>query len=249
MEKNKKKKIIISVIIIVAVIIGFLLNQPVRALMAMFTMETLESRQVMTDVYAVKNSFVNIYLVKGGDKYIAFDAGTDAKSMKAALGGLGIEESDITAVFLTHTDADHVAAIPSFSAAEIYMSASNQAFISEKEGRSRSKAFVDMERDYTTIGDYETINIAGIAVQCIFTPGHTDGSACYIVNGKYLISGDNLRLKDGKAGLFYDVFNMDNEMQKQSLRKLSVLEGIEAIFTMHTGSSADFHAAFVGWRD
>ncbi|MCL2514003.1 MAG: hypothetical protein FWF08_08885 [Oscillospiraceae bacterium] len=56
-------------------------------------------------------------------------------------------------------------------------------------------------------------------------------------------------MKDGKAVLFNDIFNMDNETQKQSLCKLSKLEGIEAVFTMHAGYTLDFDAAFAGWRE
>ena len=129
------------------------------------------------------------------------------------------------------------------------MAESNRAFISEKDGRSRSKALLDMGRDYTTINDGETVIVAGLEVQCVYTPGHTPGSACYLVDGRHLFTGDNLNLKDGKAVLFTDVFNMSNDIQKQSLRKLAGLDGIEVVFTMHTGYTTDFKTAFAEWLE
>ncbi|MCL2137681.1 MAG: MBL fold metallo-hydrolase, partial [Coriobacteriia bacterium] len=84
---------------------------------------------------------------------------------------------------------------------------------------------------------------------CIFTPGHTDGSACYVVDGRYLFTGDTLKLEEGSVTLFYDVFNMDNDTQEQSIRKLAGLKGIEAVFTMHNGYTTDFNTAFEGWFD
>ena len=213
----------------------------------MISMKPLESQEVMPGIFAVKNSFVNLYLVKAGDKYIAFDAGADERATKAAMDNLGIDQNHVTAVFLTHTDSDHVAAVPLFSS--VYMPESNRDFMGENEGRSRSKAFLDMELEYMTLADGETITVGGVQIQCIFTPGHTPGSACYIADGKYLFAGDNLNLKNGGAVLFTDVFNMDNETQKQSLRKLSTLGGIEAVFTMHSGYTADFTAAFADWSE
>ena len=203
----------------------------------------------MPGLFAVNNKFVNLYLFKSGDQYIVFDAGGDEKATLSALDGFGIDARDVAAVFLTHTDYDHVVAVPLFPTAEIYMAESNGAFLSEKAGRDRSKAFLDMDKEYKTLNDSETTTVAGVEIKCIYTPGHTAGSACYLVNGNYLFTGDNLKLKDGKAVLFNDVFNMDNDTQKQSLRKLSELSGVEAMFTMHTGFTTDFKAAFVEWAE
>ena len=251
MEKPKKnkRKIIIPVIIVAVAVISLLLVNPVRSVIAIISMNPLDSQELMTDIFAIKNSFVNLYLIKTGDKYIAFDAGADEKATKTALDNLGIDENNVAAVFLTHTDNDHTAAVSLFSSAVIYMSESNRSFIGVNEGRTRSKTFLDIKREYEILTDDETITVDGVQIQCIFTPGHTPGSACYIVNGRYLFAGDNLNLDNGKAVLFTNVFNMDDETQKQSLHKLSTISGIEAIFTMHTGYTTDFMAAFADWSE
>jgi glyoxylase-like metal-dependent hydrolase (beta-lactamase superfamily II) len=246
---KKKLKIIVSIVIAIIVIDAvILLFNPVRSLAAAITMRPLKTQEVATDVYVIKNGVANLYLYKAGNVYIAFDGGSNNKATSKALEDLGISPGDVVAVFLTHTDYDHVAALSLFPDAEVYMAGSNKAFLEEKEGQSRSKAFLDMNRNYKTMENGKSVTISGVAVQCIFSPGHTDGSACYAVNGKYLFTGDNFRLKRGKAVLFYDVFNMDNEKQKRSLSRLAKLEGIEVVFTMHSGYTADFKTAFSEWR-
>ena len=57
-----------------------------------------------------------------------------------------------------------------------------------------------------------------------------------------------MSLKDGKAGLFVSVFNMDDNRQKEDIARLSQLTGIEAVFTAHHGYTTDFDAAFADWR-
>jgi len=247
--KRKKSVIIIPVIIAIVVIAMILLQLP-QLLFAFVTMKPLDTGEVRQNIYAVRDSYVNVYLYKSGDKYIAFDAGANAKAVSDALDSLGIDKEDVTAVFLTHTDGDHVMALTIFPGAEVIMSESNRIFIETQEGQARSKAFVDMDREYSTLNNgmaYTTA--AGIEIKCIYTPGHTPGSVSYIVDGKYLFTGDNLRLKDGRAELFYDVFNMDNETQQKSLALLSGIDdNIEAIFTMHNGYTTDSRTAFEKWQ-
>jgi glyoxylase-like metal-dependent hydrolase (beta-lactamase superfamily II) len=208
------------------------------------SMLPLDTQQIMPDVFSIRNEFVNLFLVKSGDKYIALDAGLDNNLTQSTLSDFNIDENDVIAVFLTHTDYDHVSAVNLFSSAEIYMAESNKIFLETERGQSRSKNFVNMKRDYKTLSNDEKITVAGSQIQCIYTPGHTDGSACYIVNGKYLFTGDNMNLKDGKVTLYHTEFNMDDDIQRQSLCELSQLNGIEIIFTMHYGYTGDFQNAF-----
>jgi glyoxylase-like metal-dependent hydrolase (beta-lactamase superfamily II) len=249
MEKMKKKKsrIILPIVAVVLVLLGFLLYQPIRSMIALVSMKPLQTGEVMTDIYAVNNGFVNLYLFKSGDKYIVFDAGNDNKATEVALGQLGVSPNDVIAVFLTHTDGDHVMGVTLFPAAEIYTSDNNREFLLNATGMSRSNAFLKMEPNYKTLTDGETVLIGETEIMCIYTPGHTPGSASYLADEKYLFTGDNLHLKNGKAVLFSDVFNMDNYVQEQSLRKLANLTEIEAVFSMHSGYTTDFSTAFSEW--
>lgn len=50
--------------------------------------------------------------------------------------------------------------------------------------------------DYTAVNNRETIFFSkgGPGVTALSTPGHTPGSTCYLIDGKYLISGDTVFL-------------------------------------------------------
>ena len=79
------------------------------------------------------------------------------------------------------------------------------------------------------------------------TPGHTTGSMSYLVNGKYLFTGDCLSLISGKADKFASFINMDNKILETSLHKLKTLSGVDYIFTAHYGYSRNFKEAFSNW--
>ncbi len=92
------------------------------------------------------------------------------------------KECRIVKVFETHLQADYISGfreIVARTGAEFY---ANDADF----GQSKNK--------YTSLvdGEIQRFPADGAAVKVIFTPGHTPGSTCYIVNGKYMISGDTV---------------------------------------------------------
>ncbi|MFA5805228.1 MAG: hypothetical protein WC879_11335 [Melioribacteraceae bacterium] len=63
----------------------------------------------------------------------------------------------------------------------------------------------------------------------------------YIVDGKYLFSGDTFRIKNGKIAVpNRKLLTMDLTETKKSINKVSRLKGIKYIFTSHFGFTADF---------
>ncbi len=61
--------------------------------------------------------------------------------------------------------------------------------------------------------DKEILEVGEIQIQAIATPGHTDSHLAYLVNNKYLLTGDSLLIRGcgrtdfqgGDAGVLYDV--------------------------------------------
>jgi len=206
-------------------------------------MKTTITGEVLTNIYAVSNRQVGFYIVKANQKYIAFDAGGNSDMSLDELNRLSIKPEDVAAVFLTHTDSDHVAALSLFTNAKVYISKPEEQLIN---GSVKRALFMDnkLSCPYETLDDGETVDTDGVSVKCMLTPGHTIGSACYIMDGRYLFSGDSFALKKGKATLFIRIFNMDGNEQKKSIGKISKLRGIEAIFTAHHGYSKNFAEAF-----
>ncbi len=189
---------------------------------------------VIPGIAAVHDSFVNVFLIKHSDKYIAIDAGNNRNAVIEELEKLSIDPEMVDAVFLTHSDPDHVAAVKDFINAEVYLPEREIQMIDGSTNRFLIfKNSLDV--DYTGLQHGQKYTFDNLEIECISTPGHTPGSMSFLVNGQYLFAGDSLSLIDGKVGLFNDFFNMDNEAQAKSLKELAKREGITHIFSAHYG--------------
>lgn len=210
-------------------------------------MKALETAAIMGDIYAVKDGYANFFLVKGTDGYIAVDAGDHPEHITRELQRLKIDGDQVKGVFLTHTDRDHIAALGLFGKAKVYISRDEEQMINGKTPRFFSLFKNSLPVGYELVDDGRTVDIAGVKIKGILTPGHTPGSMCYLVNDKFLFTGDSMSLKDGRAGLFNDLFNMDSELQRKSLYKLKNIPEVKIVFTTHYGLTDDPKRAFENW--
>ncbi len=209
-------------------------------------MTPLETGMVIDGVYAVKDDFVNFYIVRGKGGYIAFDSGNGPAGVVEGLKKLSIDNVMIKAVFLTHGDSDHAGGLAAFKNAKIYISEAEEQMVNGATGRF---GFIRNAKlpAHENLADGHVVEIAGLHVRGVLTPGHTPGSMCYLVDGKWMFAGDTMSLKDGKAGLFNDFFNMDSDLQQKSLRDIVAKQMMHYIFTGHygyTGNPAGALAAF-----
>jgi glyoxylase-like metal-dependent hydrolase (beta-lactamase superfamily II) len=182
------------------------------------------------------------------NQYIAIDAGNNEKRVRQELDKLKVDPDRVVAVFLTHTDADHVAALGLFRNAVIYISKAEEQMINGQT--SRFLIFKNkLGYPYKLLEDNQILDASGLKVRGILIPGHTPGSMCYLVNDVYLFTGDSLSLKNGKVDTMIDFFNMDSEMQRRNLRKLAALPNVKYIFTAHYGFTDNYQYAFDTWKD
>lgn len=241
------KKPVRTVVIILGVIVGVLVILS-GAYIWKFSAETkvmspLATGQPVKGVYAVNNEFVNLYLLGGGNSFIAVDAGNDLEMTKREIKKLGIDPTAVKAVFLTHTDADHAAAIPLFPNAKIYLSKEEEQMVNGATGRFLMFKN-SLPREHALLDDGGVVTVGGFRVKGISTPGHTPGSMSYLVNDTLLFSGDTISLHDGRADQFNEFFNMDTEREKGSIKILAKLKGIRYVFTAHYGYTGDPAKAF-----
>ncbi len=75
------------------------------------------------------------------------------------------------------------------------------------------------------------------------TPGHTAGSTCYIVNDKYLFTGDALALDNGTIVPFPKIINKNARKARKSMDNLTGLDDVQYIFTAHYGYTDNYKAA------
>jgi glyoxylase-like metal-dependent hydrolase (beta-lactamase superfamily II) len=233
----------IFIVLLIILSVGYLLTA--RSIMK--GMKTIETGETVKNVYSIKDSFVNIYLVKNGENYIAIDAGNNQADIQQELKKLTIDPAKVDAVLLTHSDADHVAGIRLFKNAVVYLSVQEEQMING--GKSRFFIFgnkIDTEK-YSLIADNQIITIGNIKIQGFLTPGHTPGAMCYLVNDSLLFTGDALKLKNGTIEPFYRFFNMDSKTSTQSIGKIIRIPGVRYMFTAHNGYTDNFKNATKDW--
>jgi hydroxyacylglutathione hydrolase len=139
----------------------------------------------------------NCFLLRqsGSDKALIVDPGEEAERILAALSEMGAEAE---AILVTHCHFDHIGAVAPVAAAtgapvycpeiEVPILRDIMAFV-PWEGFG---PFESYEADETVAGG-ETLELAGLELDVVFTPGHSPGHVTYAVRGEGAIfSGDVL---------------------------------------------------------
>ncbi|HEY0280892.1 MAG TPA: MBL fold metallo-hydrolase [Solirubrobacterales bacterium] len=139
----------------------------------------------------------NAFLVRpeGGDRLVVVDPGEEPERLLAAIEGMGAE---VDAILLTHTHFDHVGAVAPLAratGAPVYVPVLEKAVLADImsfvpfEGIGPYESW-DAEE---TVAGGETLELAGLTLDVIFTPGHSPGHVTYSVRGEDAIfSGDVL---------------------------------------------------------
>ena len=138
----------------------------------------------------------NCFLLRreGSDRVLVVDPGEEAERILAAAGEMG----EVEAILLTHCHFDHIGAVAPVAAAtgapvycpriEVPILADIMAFV-PWEGFGPYESY---DADETVAGG-ETLELAGLELDVIFTPGHSPGHVTYSVRGEDAIfSGDVL---------------------------------------------------------
>ena len=134
----------------------------------------------------------------------------------------------VEAILLTHGHFDHVGGVKDIAAAtscRVYLCADD---LSMPEMMTAGPLY------YTdTYGEGDTLNLAGLTVHVIHTPGHTPGSVCLLVEDA-MFSGDTLFA--GSCGRV-DLPGGDWAAILQSLRRLAQMEADFRVFPGHAEST------------
>jgi len=229
------KKILIGTGILVAILAiisgGFMIKMKSE----LKKMNVLGTKEVVHNIYSIKDSFVNMYLIKDSDCYVAIDAGNDRKIISDNLKILNINPDKVAAVLLTHTDGDHTGALRLFRNARIYLSKNEEQMIN---GKKTKLLFF-----HNRLSTKEYILLGGVSIKAIMTPGHTLGSMSYLVNDTCLFVGDAFGLKNGKVDTPNKFFSSDMKTAILSFDKISNLSDVEYIFTAHNGYTNNYKNA------
>jgi glyoxylase-like metal-dependent hydrolase (beta-lactamase superfamily II) len=228
---------------IIIVVIGILLGIIVIAA-AVFIINFLSATKAMTpgetqgindSVWCIKDKFVNAFIFKGDEEYLLIDAGFGEKKFREEMDRIGINPDQITTLLLTHTDGDHIGAAGLFKNAVIYMHKDEEQMINGTTGKTRFSKTYWKYGPYKLLESNEELNIDGLRIKIIHTPGHTPGSSCYTIGKDYLVTGDNLIIDKGKYEHFVEKFNMNTSEQIESLKNLPDPGSFTYVLTSHNG--------------
>ncbi|MDX6624675.1 MAG: hydroxyacylglutathione hydrolase [Solirubrobacterales bacterium] len=139
----------------------------------------------------------NCFLVRqeGSDKLLVVDPGEEAERILAAVQETGAE---VEAILITHCHFDHIGAVAPVAAATgapVYCPRIEQPVLADIMSYVPYPGFgpfESYEADHTVAGG-ETLELAGMELDVVFTPGHSPGHVTYAVRGEdALFSGDVL---------------------------------------------------------
>ena len=183
---------------------------------------------------------VNMYIVVNGDSGFVVDPGGDADEIFAIFKK---QKAKIDAILLTHAHFDHIGGV-----------AQLVKIASESEGKTQSTPTVFLHREEVEkIGSYknmgfsmnanpekfvpdvllnggETLDISGLKVQVIHTPGHSKGGVCYVVGNKIFV-GDTLFFTSYGRTDFYD--GNAKDLKNSIVNKLFNLKGNYTLLPGH----------------
>ncbi len=191
----------------------------------------------MLDVkgYPVGYMGTNCYLVTDTETKKSFlvDPGSYDASLKKLLSE--VKKGELCYVLLTHGHFDHIMGVCDVlenygGKLAVHEKDADCFFNSEKslvsafssEGRLPEKADILLRDGYK-------LPFSGREIEVIHTPGHTEGSVCYLIED-LLFSGDTLFFSsvgrtDFKTGSYTDII--------KSVRRLASLEGDKRVFPGH----------------
>ena len=193
----------------------------------------------------VKDGFVGMAIVPiGPNKVALIDAGTD-KSGKAVLAELSrrqLNRDAVTAILITHGHPDHIAGIALFPEAQIMALAPEVALVERSAKVTRA------------LQDGETVVIGHTSVRVFAVPGHTAGSAAYLVNGTLFLGDAADVASDGKITGSPWIFSTSQSQDRASLVALNqrlVKEGadVKAIAFAHSGVLIEGLAPLTAFAD
>ena len=218
----------------------------------------LNTGWIDSHVACVREWVANIFFYRKGGTTLMIDAGYNYDRLEEKMGWLGIRPEEIQHILITHQDTDHVGAVEAdspglFKSATLYVGEIENRYLT---GEVRRRVMYHLYRlPQVTIPNKKVLlksgqifNIGNIQIEGFLVPGHTWGHMVYLIDGKYLFTGDTLWFGVDGGYSFLSPLAEDNRLAVRSLAELKarlVHRGIHPLFiTGHTGWTDSFAFAF-----
>lgn len=209
-------------------------------------------------VASVREWIANVYFYKKDDTVIMIDAGYNYDRIAEKMRWLDIEPSSVQHILITHQDTDHVGAVEAdsdglFRNAKLYIGEIENRYLT---GEVRRKVIfgmyklpmVTINNEKVLLKDGEVLYINDIKIEAFLVPGHTWGHIDYLIDDKYLFTGDTIWFGADGGYSFINSLAEDNKLAMKTLAELEKKlrnRGLHPmIITGHTGWSDDMEFSF-----
>ena len=218
----------------------------------------LNTGRIDEHVSCIREWIANIFFYTKDGTTIMIDAGYNYDRLAEKMSWLDIDPSDIKDVLITHQDTDHVGALERdsdglLSHATLHIGEIENRYLTGEVRRkvlfgcyALPQVYIDNPRHLLQDGDVFTIG--DVKVEAFLVPGHTLGHMVYLIDDKYLFTGDTLWFGADGGYSFINVLAVDNKLARRSLadleRRLRSRGLTPLIITGHTGWTDDLDWAF-----
>mgnify|MGYP003334569290 CR=1 FL=1 len=212
----------------------------------------------LTDrVTVVKDGYVSCAMVElDGGKVALVDAGNDpdATAILAALAAKGHRAEDVTDVLVTHGHRDHIAGIPRFPNAKVHAMGVEVPVVEGRAGTNGPlpRLFPASPTGIAVadpVADGARVPLGSLVAEVFALPGHTEGSAAWLVDGVLFFGDAADATNAGKLVPAKWIFSDDTDVARASLLQLVARltprrQEIRALMFAHTGVLPDADALF-----
>ena len=206
----------------------------------------------------VREWVANIFFYRKNGTILMIDAGYNYDRLEEKMGWLGIDPASIRHILITHQDTDHVGAVEAdspglFHRATLYIGETENEYLT---GAMRRKVIyhlyrlpqVNIPNEKVLLKDEQVFYIDDIKIECFLVPGHTWGHMVYLVDDRYLFTGDTLWFGADGGYSFISSLAEDNKLAVKSLaaleQRLRSRQLRPPFITGHTGWTDRFEFAF-----
>lgn len=213
--------------------------------------QPIEDGQEFSGMRIIEDGFTAVGVIPINDRQVALvDTGQDASGevIKRELTRRKLQSESVAAILVTHGHPDHIGALGQFSKAEIM---ALEVEVPLVEGRAGAKGPVPRLFPVNPTGvkvgrvlhDGDVVMLDTLPVRVYAVPGHTAGSAAYLVNGALFIGDSADIASDGRVQGSPWIFSdsqADNRASLVRLEQRLVSDGanVRVIIPSHSGTAS-----------
>ena len=242
-----KRLLKVAAVVIVILIVG------AGTLLAVTFMgrQPIVDGQEFGEIRIVEDGFTVVGVIAINDQQVALvDTGQDASGevIKRELARRKLQPESVAAVLVTHGHPDHIGALGQFPQAEIMALKTEVPLV---EGRAGAKGPVPRLFPASPTGvtvdrvlhDGDLVMLDTFPVRVYALPGHTAGSAAYLVNGALFIGDSADVASDGRLQGSPWIFSDSQSQNRESLvsleqRLISDGASVKVIIPSHSGTAS-----------